>query len=171
MNIEQLLMALIIAGWLAIICPLIKKNGGSKMGIKLSEIKKEYGIDLKLATEGKWFPLSMISGVEIKVAKVGNPHYEKTAKRLYSPFKERLRRNTLATDVMERITNDLIVQSLLKDWRGMPGEDGQDVPFSQEEAMVLIKDPELREIRDEILGFAEDFQAFKLVQDEELEKN
>jgi len=172
MNIEQFLMALSISGWLAIWLPLTKKhNGGSKMGIDLKAIKQEYGVDQKAATEGKWFPLSMINGVEIKVAKTGNPIYEKAAKRLYSPYKERLRRQSLSTEVMERITNDLIVQALIKDWKGMPGENGKNVPYSQEEAKKLIEDPELKEIKEEILGFADDFQAFKLIQDEELEKN
>jgi hypothetical protein len=57
------------------------------------------------------------------------------------------------------------------DWRGMPGEDGMEVPFSKETARELLDDPELKEIREEILNFSDNFAAFQLEADEELEKN
>jgi hypothetical protein len=77
----------------------------------------------------------------------------------------------LSEDVTKRITTDLIVKTLLMDWKGMPGEDGKEVPFSQEIARELLDDPELKEIREEILGFSDNFSAFQLEADAELEKN
>lgn len=142
------------------------------MGINLKAIKQSYGTDLITATEGKWFPLSMLDGTEVKVAKSGNPNYEKLAQKLYKPYQDQLRRRVnLAAGVTDRIQNDLIVQTLLLDWRGMPGEDGTTVPFSKEEAMKLVSDPELKEIKEEILGFSDNFSAFKMAEDKELEKN
>jgi hypothetical protein len=35
----------------------------------------------------------------------------------------------------------------------------------------LISDPELKELKEEILGFSENFSAFKIVEDEALEGN
>jgi hypothetical protein len=142
------------------------------MKIDLKKVKKAYGTDMKLAVEGKWFPMSMLAGVEVKVAKSGNPNYEKLAQRLYKPYQDQIRRKvTLSEDVTKRITTDLIVKTLLMDWKGMPGEDGKEVPFSQEIARELLDDPELKEIREEILGFSDNFSAFQLEADAELEKN
>ncbi len=142
------------------------------MGINLKTIKQSYGTDLKTSVDGKWFPLSMIDGAEVLVAKSGNPNYDKLAQKLYKPYQDQLRRKvSLAQGVTDRIQNDLIVKTLLMDWKGMPGENGKDAPFSQDEAMKLISDPELKEIKEEILGFSDNFSAFKIAEDEALEGN
>jgi hypothetical protein len=142
------------------------------MKVDLKKIKKAYGTDQKLSVEGKWFNLSMLDGVEVKVAKSGNPNYEKLAQKLYKPYQDQIRRKiTLSDSVTKRITTELLVNTLLMDWRGMPGEDGMEVPFSKEVARELLDDPELKEIREEILGFSDNFAAFQLEADEELEKN
>jgi hypothetical protein len=142
------------------------------MKVDLKKIKKAYGTDQKLAVEGKWFSLSMLDGVEVKVAKSGNPNYEKMAQRLYKPYQDQIRRKiTLSDSVTKRITTELLVNTLLMDWKGMPGEEGMEVPFSKETAREILDDPELKEIREEILNFSDNFAAFQLEADEELEKN
>lgn len=143
------------------------------MKINLKKVKGAYGTDQKLATEGKWFNMSMLDGVEVKVAKSGNPAYDKLAQRLYKPYQDQIRRKvSLSEGVTKRITTDLIVKTLLKDWRGMPGEEeGTEVPFTEEAARELLDDPELKEIREEILGFSDNFAAFQMEADEDLEKN
>lgn len=140
--------------------------------IDLKKLKKSYGTDLKAELEGKWFPLALLDGVEVKVARAGNVKYKKALRRLYKPYTKTLRRGKdLSQEVEERIQTDLIVETLLIDWRGMPGDDGGEAPFSKEIAKELICDPELKELRDEIISFSEEFEAFQADQDEELEKN
>jgi hypothetical protein len=142
------------------------------MKVDLKKIKKAYGTDQKLAVEGKWFALSMLDGVEVKVAKSGNPNYEKMAQKLYKPYQDQIRRKiTLSDSVTKRITTELLVNTLLMDWRGMKDANNNEVPFSKEEAREILDDPELKEIREEILGFSDNFAAFQLETDEELEKN
>ena len=142
------------------------------MAINLKEVKKSYGTDLKAEVEGKWFPLSLINGVEVKVARAGNVNYKKALRRLYKPYAKSMRRGVdLAPEVEDRIQLDLMIDALLLDWRGMPGEDGKEEPFSKEAAKMLLSDPELKELKDEILGFSEEFEAFQFTEDEDLEKN
>lgn len=143
------------------------------MKVDLKKIKKAYGTDQKLAVEGKWFDLSMLDGVKVKVAKSGNPNYEKLAQKLYKPYQDQIRRKiTLSESVTKRITTELIVNTLLMDWQGMPGEqEGTEAPFSKELARELLDDPELKEIREEILNFSDNFAAYQLESDEEKEKN
>ncbi len=142
------------------------------MGIDLKEIKKSYGTDLKAEVEGQWFDLALIDGVKVKVARAGNPNYKKALKRLYKPYTKQLRRGKdIAQDVEDRIQLDLLLDTLLKDWAGMPGEDGKDVPYSKKVAKELLMDPELKELKEEILGFTEEFEAYQDASDEELEKN
>jgi hypothetical protein len=140
--------------------------------IDLKKIKGSYGIDLKKEVEGQWFPLSMIDGVEVKVARAGNPNYKKALRRLMKPYAKSIHRGKdLAPEVEERIQTDLLVETILLDWKGMPGENGKTVPYSQDLAKMLLNDPELKELRDEINEFAGEFDSFKQEVEKELEKN
>lgn len=142
------------------------------MGINLDKIKKSYGTNLQTESDGHWFPLALIEGVEVKVARAGNPEYKKVLKRLYKPYTKQLRRGKdVASEVEDRIQLDLLIDTLLKDWKGMPGDDGQDVPFSKDAAKELLSDPVFKELKDEIIGFSEEFEAYQDEMDEELEKN
>jgi hypothetical protein len=48
-----------------------------------------------------------------KVAKSGNPNYEKMAQRLYKPYQDQIRRKiTLSESVTKRITTELLVNTL-----------------------------------------------------------
>lgn len=142
------------------------------MKIDLTKIKKSYGTNLEAETEGQWFDLALIDGVKVKVARIGNPNYKKTLKRLYKPYTKQLRRGKeISQNIEDRIQTDLLTKTLLKDWKGMPGEKGKEVPYSENTAAELLSDPELKELRDEILGFAEEFEAFQMELDEDLEKN
>lgn len=140
--------------------------------IDLKKIKNNYAIDLKKEVEGVWFPLSMISGVEVKVARDGNPNYKKAMRRLMKPYAKSIHRGKdLAPEVEERIQIELLIETILLDWKGMPGENGKDVPYSKDLAKMLLNDPELKEFRDEINELSKEFDAFKKEIEKGLEKN
>ncbi len=142
------------------------------MGIDLKKIKKSYGTNLKTEVEGQWFELSLIEGAKVKVARAGNPEYKKAFKRLYKPYTKQLRRGKdVSADIEERIQTDVLIDTLLKDWKGMPGENGKEIPYSKELARDLVTDPELKELKEEILGFSEEFEAYQSQMETELAKN
>lgn len=140
--------------------------------IDLKKIKKSYAVDLKAETQGKWFPLALMDGVKVKVARIGNPIYQKRMQELYRPYAKSFAMNIPIPDEVERkIQNKLLTQTLWLDWEGMPGEDGEDVPFSKELALELIEDPTLKELRDEVMAHAGEFRAFQAAEDKETEGN
>jgi len=142
----------------------------SKMDLK--QIKQSYGTNLTTESEGQWFPLILIEGAHVKVARAGNPAYKKALKRLYKPYTKQLRRGKdVAPEVEDRIQINLLVDTLLKDWKGLPGEDGKEVPYSKETAKLLLTDPELKELKEEIIGYSEEFEAYQENLNEDLEKN
>ena len=140
--------------------------------IDLTKIKKAYGTDLNKEVDGVWFKSSMIDGLELKIAKSGNPKYSKLARKLYKPYAKQLRKGLdLPESVTDEISVQLILDSLLLDWKGMPGEDGEEVAYSKAEAKALLDDQELKEFKAEILEFADDNARFQLEIDEEIEGN
>lgn len=137
--------------------------------IDLKSLKKNYGVDLGKEISGVWFKSSVIDGLEFKIAKSGNPAYEKLVRKLYKPYLKQVRKGSdLPDSVTNEISNQLILDALLLDWKGMPGEDGVEVPFSKAEAKVLLEDKELKELKAEILEFADDGARFKIEYEEEL---
>lgn len=140
--------------------------------LDLKKIRQECAIDLKKEVEGVWFPLTSIPGVDVKVARAGNPRHEKAAQRLMKPYlKSRRFGKDLPPEVQDRIETDLILDTILIDWRGMPGEGGQEAPYSKELAAVLLRDPEFKIVKEEIGQCAEELDAYKKEEEEELEKN
>ena len=140
--------------------------------IDLKKVKKAYGIDLQKEVEGVWFNSSVIEGLRLKIAKTGNPVHEKLSMQYYKPYMKQIRKNIdLPKSVRDEISTKLIIESLLMDWEGMPGVDGENVPFSKEEARGLIEDPALKEFKSEIMEFADDNASYSLQIDEEIEGN
>ena len=172
--LTQFTYALAIASILAVIFPLTINNkyGDNFMSkIDLKSIKKAYGTDLSKELEGVWFNSSVVEGLKFLIAKSGNPAYEKMARKLYKPYTKQLRKGIdLPKSVTDDIANELVVETLLLGWDGMPGDDGI-VAFSKEEAMGLLKDAELKELRSEIMDFSEENARYQLDFDEEIEKN
>jgi hypothetical protein len=162
-------LSLFIAIGLATICPIIKNEEKFMSKIDLKSLKKNYGVDLGKEISGVWFKSSVIDGLEFKIAKSGNPAYEKLVRKLYKPYLKQVRKGSdLPDSVTNEISNQLILDALLLDWKGMPGEDGVEVPFSKAEAKVLLEDKELKELKAEILEFADDGARFKIEYEEEL---
>jgi len=147
-------------------------TGGKRMAVDLKKFKKEYGTDLEKEVSGVWFSLSSIEGARVKMAKAGNPKYEKLLRKLYKPHSRTLRKGKdLAKSVQDEISTTLLVETLLLDWEGFPDENGNDVPFSKGEARAMLNDPELKEFKEELQGFSEESAEYSLELDEELQGN
>ena len=171
---EQFIFAVVVSILLAWTIPLTKEENGEifMSKINLNKLKKAYGQDLTKVNEGVWFDSSMIPGLSMKIAKVGNTEYEKLLRKLYKPYRKTLQKGKdLDTAITDKIMAEVIAKTIVLDWKGMPGENESEVPFSVEECQSLVLDPELREFKEEILEFADDSARFELEMDEETEKN
>jgi len=171
---QQIGWSICLSSILAYFFPLTTKiNGENFMSkINLKKMKSAYGVDLKKELEGVWFKSTFIEGLEFKIAKTMNPAYERLARNLYKPYAKQMRKGIdLPKSITDEIQTELIVDALLLDWKGMPGTDGENVPYSKEEAKALMNDPELKELKAEILEFADDNASYQLQIDEEIEKN
>ena len=171
MTILQIFILFFTAVFLAVFFPLIQNGVQSMSSLSLTKLKSAYGTDLTKEVEGVWFKSSFIPGLEFLIARNGNPVHEKLVRKLYKPYSKTLRAGRdLPDDVSDEISNELIVESLLLDWKGMPGDDGE-IPYSKEVAYQIIQDKSLKEFKDEINEFSNDFAKYKLEEQEETAKN
>ena len=172
MMVIQFMVGIILAIILAKFFPFFNDIEGETMTqINLNAFKTGYGTDLNKETEGVWQTLSMLPDTQIRIAKTNNPKYEKLMRKLYKPYSRTLRRGKeLAPEIMEEITNKLVAETIITDWKNMPGVNGT-VPYSKQEAYNLISQPDLKELKEEILAYADDFAAFQAEEEEAIKGN
>jgi len=169
-DMTQIFEIFLTATILAAICPLHIDGEKFMSKIDIKQFRKGYGIDQVKRTDGVWKKLSMIPGAKVKVAKADNPNAERLVRSLYKPYAKVFRqKKELDPGIQDGIQIKILSQAILKDWDGIPGIDGNPVPYSIEEAESLLSDPEFgKELRDEIQEFADDFSSFQAEEDKEL---
>lgn len=93
------------------------------------DLMKAYAVDKTAAEEGKWLVTS--EGVEVKVAKLGNPAFTAEVTRLQKPHLALLRSNSPeAVKMNKKITIEAMAKTILIDWK--VESDGEPVLYTTE---------------------------------------
>lgn len=132
----------------------------------MGDIKKMFGVNKNLEISGVWQDIG--DGVSVKVARMGNPEYQKDFERVSKPHRRAIRRGTLNNEVAEKLLIKVMARTILLDWKGLE-EDGVAVPFNNENALRILT--EYKDLRDYVSDIANDIEVFKQEEDEEAEKN
>ena len=125
----------------------------------MADIKKLFGTDAKKEQEGVWYDIA--EGLRMKIARIGNPNYQKRFQAISKPYRRSIRRGTLSDDIAEKLLVQCLSETIVLDWTGVEDE-GKEIPYSVEASIALLtKYPELRgyinDIANELEGFQEDF--------------
>jgi len=152
---------------------MTKKTEEPKKAVSIYEA---YGVDLNKESEGVWEDLAFLSGARVKIARFGNPESTKMMRRLRKPYEKALRAGRdLPDDKQEQILNQVIAKTIWLDWEGInvSNEKGEIVhlPFSIENALKLLEDDRLKDLRDEIGTMSRAADLFKAQSDDEAIEN
>lgn len=126
--------------------------------------------DTALEDEGVWTTIDASSDAQIRVARIGNRRYRETMARRLKPYRRALRAGTLDDSVTERITAEVLAETVLLDWRGVSA-DGVPLPYSREAARDLLLDPAYRDFRDLVVELAGELDLYRERDLEAAEKN
>jgi hypothetical protein len=132
----------------------------------MGDVKKIFGTNKTDEIEGKWNDIG--DGIQILVARIGNPEYQKEFQRISKPHKRALRRGSLNDEVAERLLIKVMAKNILLDWKGLE-EDGVVVPYSYDNAIRILT--EYKDLRDYVSDIANEMESFRADEDEEAEKN
>lgn len=132
----------------------------------MGDLKKMFGTDKTAEVEGVWQDIG--DGVELLIARIGNPEYQKEFQRISKPHRRAIRRGHLSDSVAEKLLIKAMAKCILLDWKGLQ-EDGKDLPYSYDNAVRILT--EYRDLRDYVSDIANEIETFKLEEDEEAEKN
>ena len=135
----------------------------------MADVKKLFGTDTKKEQEGVWYDIA--EGLRMKIARIGNPNYQKRFQAISKPYRRSIRRGTLSDDIAEKLLVQCLSETIVLDWEGVE-DGGMEIPYSKDAAVdLLTKYPELRgyinDIANELEGFQEEFVE---VGDENLKK-
>jgi len=126
--------------------------------------------DTALEDDGVWTTIDAASDAEIRIARIGNRRYRETMARRLKPYRRALRAGSLDESVSERITAEVLAETVLLDWRGL-SVGGDPLPYSRETARDLLLDPGYRDFRDLVVELAGELDLYRERDLEEAEKN
>lgn len=126
--------------------------------------------DTALEDAGVWTSIDAASDAEIRIARIGNRRYRETMARRLKPYRRALRAGTLDDSVTERITAEVLAETVLLDWRGLT-VDGAALAYSREAARDLLLDPAYRDFRDLVVEMAGELDLYRERDLEDAEKN
>lgn len=128
------------------------------------DLFNEFATDEKREIEGRWVPLS--AETKFKIARNYNPEYNKLFTRLFERNKVVLNsKGKVAEDKSEEVMLEVLAKTVLLDWEGPVLIQGENLgAYTVEGAKKALK---LKEFRKWVVAQADDFQAFKAVQEAE----
>ncbi len=123
----------------------------------MGDVKKLFGVDPKMELEGVVHDLG--SGLKVRIARIGNPKYQKRFQALSKPHRRALRRNMLSDEVAEKLLITCLAETIVLGWEGLE-ENGKEIPYSLENCIRILTDyPELRNYINDIANELEGYQA------------
>lgn len=121
-----------------------------------------FATDLDLEESGVWIDIG--DGAQLKIARVGNPNYQKVIRRLRAPYRAQIRNKTLHEDLQDDLVIKAFAEAILLDWKGLEDDNGKAIKYSQENAYQLMKD--LKDFRALVGEIALEGEAFRRAEEE-----
>ena len=139
---------------------------------KVVSIYDAYAVDLDKESDGVWEDLAFLPGAKVLIARFGNPASRKMMQRLQKPYVKGMRAGRdIPDEIQEDILNKVIAKTIWIGWENIPvpNEAGEVVmlQYSEENALFLLRDERLKDLRDEIVNLSRAADLFKATADEE----
>jgi hypothetical protein len=130
------------------------------------DLKKTFGTDKE--KEKKGIIKQIGEGAWVRIARIGNPDYERVLTALSKPYRLQIQRGTLDPKIQDKLYIEVIAKTALLDWGGIT-DNGVEVTYSVENAIKMLTDyPDFLEF---IVAEANRLENFKLQADEDLAGN
>ena len=132
-------------------------------------IYNTFGTDNGLEKNGVWMDVD--GETRFLVARIGTSGsgYDKRLRVAAKPYRRLIENEKADLEVVRKIMTETFAKTALLDWRNVKDEEGNDIPFSKENAVKLLT--ELPELANLLLDFARDYQNYRRAQLEEDGKN
>jgi hypothetical protein len=125
-----------------------------------------YATDVNLENDG--VVVELAPGLEVTIRSTLSEKYLRTFERLRKPYEKLLKNgNKLSQDQNLQIMQKAIAQAILIDWKGVYDREGNEIPFSTENALKILSDPQMMRFLEDIYEAANSKATFE---EEEIEE-
>jgi hypothetical protein len=125
------------------------------------DIFAEYATNDNLENDGTWME---VGDAKFLIARSGNKKYTRKLTKAVDRHKKQLDRKDDAADKLsDEIMIGVIAETILLGWEGVAYQ-GKELPYSLENAKMLLS---IKDFRRQIMELADDFDAFKAVEEAE----
>ncbi len=136
---------------------------------------KSFKTDLDLENNGVWLGIGtdVDTGVtqEICVKFFGNDKAQRLLKNLREPYKKQFRNGKVPSNIEDDIYIKVVAKEVLVDWRGFLDDKQKEIPFTEEYALELLRDPEYKQFRADVVEACSTLESFRKIEVEEGSKN
>lgn len=115
--------------------------------------------DVTKAEDGVWVNLG--DGLEVKVARSGSARANKILERLTKPHQRAISSGAASDELLERLNAEHTAKAIIRGWKGLQDEDGNDIPYSEAKAFEIVLDPKYRDFRDPVLYLSREMETFR----------
>lgn len=133
-----------------------------------------FATDKKKEVEGQWVRYGQNDDgttIEMLIARAGgrNIQFERVAEFVYKPARRRINMGDIDPVELRILTQTVFARSVVKDWRGVRNEDGEEIPFGEQTFLALME--EFPDIWLDVKDFAESMGNYRVAQVEADAKN
>ena len=122
--------------------------------MKLSAMK----INSAAIEQGEWVgskygtPIPDMGDLSLKVRGIGNSDFRVLQSKLFDATPRNERSNgRLSPEAAERVTVECLLETILIDWDGVEGDQGELLPFNKDLAHKILSDRDLRPFREAVM--------------------
>lgn len=126
--------------------------------------------DSDASENGKWFDdlFQPDSGVSVKLRRFSSKKSVNYRSRLLQKYKRHNNKGEYPPEIEERMLIEQMVECIIVDWKGILDNDGKEIVYSKDKALVLCK---MLDFRAPLIQLAVDMDSFRAEERKELEKN
>lgn len=144
----------------------------------MAGFRKRYNTDTSLEEEGVWVDFG--DGLKVQVRRLTSKASREFRRKLEKPYTAQFRNREMPDSLQEELLNKQVAGAIIVNWEGVEdpdapepkeGEQPKMLPFSHENALKIISNPEFRDFRDDILTAAMERTTFEKEQREAARKN
>lgn len=143
----------------------------------MAGLRNRYNTDVTLEETGVWVDFG--DGLKVCVRRLNSKHSRDLRRKLEKPYATQFRNRDMPDSLQEELLNKQLAQSIVVDWEGVDdpyaevkeGEKAPPLPYSADNVLKVMSDPEFKDFREDILTAAMTRETFEKEQRVDAEKN
>jgi hypothetical protein len=115
--------------------------------------------DPALEAGGVWVHYTL--GIRLKIARLGNPAYQKRLTELRQPMLSAIRTRTVDAAKADDVLKQCAAEELLKGWENVTDDDDKPIEYSPERGLDVFRDPRYRDLYEFVMATAADAAIYR----------